>query len=89
MQFALSKHEIKELAAAVAEEVARQQVAASRYKPLYTHEEAANLLGLCNHQLHIWRKEGRIKASRIGKRYLYKGAEIARMIDDNEVDDGL
>jgi hypothetical protein len=86
MQIGFGKDEIRELAAAVAGEMLRQQMSVGAVRPIYPHEDVAKMLGVSNYQLHEWRKKGLIKGSRIGKGYTYLGSELLRVMAENEVD---
>lgn len=42
----------------------------------YTKKEAAEKLNICLASIHLWTKQGKIKAHKVGSRVLYKESDI-------------
>ncbi len=48
---------------------------------LYTTREVAQVLRVCTRTIAIWRKGGKITATRVGRKWLFKRSEIRRLMD--------
>jgi len=85
MNLQFDRAELKPLVAALMTEIVEglPPALALSDRPIYPHDAAANLLGVSPYTLHEWRKEGKLKGCKIGKKnFVYLRKDLLRFCEE-------